>query len=103
MLSRVNVHHMTITGDARFVQRIRDEIREQHAAIVTDDSWTITDAGGVLEFNTTDILMIMRTPLVVLTDVQVDAAHVSGSPGVESPTFEVPPIRLGDLRSAETT
>lgn len=78
----MTVHRLTITGDPTFVQRIRDEIRAQHAAIVTDTSWAVTDAGGVLEFSTTDMMMIMSTPLVVLTDVQVDAVELSGPNGV---------------------
>ena len=72
------MHRLTITGDPAFLQRVRDEIHKQHAAIVSDSSWTVTEAGGVLEFNTTDLMMIMSTPVVVLTDVQADAVRVSG-------------------------
>jgi hypothetical protein len=81
-LDGMTVHRLTITGDATFVGRIKDEIREQYAAVIADDSWTVTPAGdGILEFNTTDLMMIMNTPLVVLTDVQVDAVVVSGPRG----------------------
>ena len=71
-------HRLTFTGHATFVRRLRDEIREQHSAIITEDSWTVSEAGDVLEFNTTDWRMIMNTPLVVMTDVQVDAVEISG-------------------------
>ncbi|RYB90067.1 hypothetical protein EUA06_11695 [Nocardioides glacieisoli] len=74
----MTVHRLIFTGDATCVRQLRDEIRAQHASIISEDSWVLTQAGGVLEFNTTDLRMIMNTPLVVLTDVQVDTVQVSG-------------------------
>ncbi|MDN4175637.1 hypothetical protein QWY28_21930 [Nocardioides sp. SOB77] len=77
------------------MRRIRDKSRAQHAAIVSDDSWTVTEAGGVLEFNTTDMQMIMNPPLVVLTDVQVDDVPLQDAQDV-SDLFLPPPPRLAD-------
>lgn len=74
----MTVHRLIFTGDATFVRQLRDEIRGQHAAIISEDSWVLTPAGGVLEFNTTDLRMIMNTPVVAQTDVQIDAVQIAG-------------------------
>ncbi len=74
----MTVHRLIFTGDATFVRQLRDEIRGQHASIISKDSWVLTQTGGVLEFDTTDLRMIMNTPVVAKTDVQVDAVQISG-------------------------
>lgn len=87
----MSVHRLTITGDPTFVGRIRDVVLAEHAAIIADDSWTVTEAGGVLEFSTTDLMMILNAPIVVMTfDVQVDAIDVADDLGLSAPRVPAP-------------
>ena len=87
------VHRLTFTGHPLSISRIWDQIREQHAAIIVEDSWTVAEVGEVLTFNTTDWRMIMNMPLVILTDLQADLASVHD--GADSTdTAPVPPAPL---------
>ena len=90
---RMPVHRLTFTGHPLSLSRIWDQIREQHAAIIVEDSWSVAEVGEVLKFNTTDWRMIMNMPLVILTDLQADLVPVHD--GADSTdTAPAPPAPL---------
>ena len=93
------VHRLTITGEPASVRLIRDTVLAQHDAIVADDSWAVTEADGVLEFSTTEVMTNLQTPIVVMTfDVQVDAVQLAETDEPCGPPPRLPaPRRAGSV------